>query len=49
MGEMESREYNELDVRKIRLIWKYLQRGFKHRVAYEKAIEELNSPEFLGE
>jgi hypothetical protein len=49
MGEMESREYSELDVRKIRLIWKYLQRGFKHKIAYEKAMEELNSPELLGE
>ncbi len=49
MGEMESREYSELDVRKISLIWKYLQRGFKHKIAYEKAMEELNSPELLGE
>ena len=46
---MESREYSELDVRKVRLIWKYLERGFKHKIAYEKAMEELNSPELLGE
>ncbi|MEW6408536.1 MAG: MerR family transcriptional regulator [Nitrospirota bacterium] len=41
MGELESREYSEDDFIKIKLIWKYLKEGFKHRVAYQKAMEEL--------
>lgn len=40
-GEMEVREYSQEDVVKIKLIWKYLQQGFKHRIAYQKALEEL--------
>jgi DNA-binding transcriptional MerR regulator len=41
MGDLEVREYTEEDVEKIRTIWKYLKRGFKHKIAHEKAIEEL--------
>jgi DNA-binding transcriptional MerR regulator len=44
MGELESREYSEEEFRKLELIWKYLQSGFKHKIAYEKALEELQSP-----
>jgi hypothetical protein len=44
MGELESREYSEEEFRKLELIWKYLQSGFKHKIAYEKAMEELQSP-----
>jgi DNA-binding transcriptional MerR regulator len=42
-GDLESREYSPQDLAKIRLIWKYLKRGFKHKVAYQKALEKLNS------
>ena len=42
MGDLEAREYSEEDILKIKLIWKYLKRGFKHKTAYQKAIEELN-------
>jgi hypothetical protein len=31
------------DVMKIRTIWKYLKKGFKHRVAHEKAINEIKA------
>jgi DNA-binding transcriptional MerR regulator len=41
MGDLEAREYTEGDAMRIRLIWKYLQKGFKHKVAYAKAIQEL--------
>jgi len=41
MGELEAREYSESDVRMIETIWKYLQQGFRYRVAYEKACSEL--------
>jgi DNA-binding transcriptional MerR regulator len=42
MGDLEAREYSEEDTLKIKLIWKYLKRGFKHKIAYQKAIEELD-------
>ena len=41
MGDLEAREYPAEDVMKITLIWKYLKKGFKHRVAYEKAMDEM--------
>jgi DNA-binding transcriptional MerR regulator len=43
MGDLEAREYSAEDVLKIKLIWKYLRKGFKHKVAYEKALEEMKS------
>lgn len=43
MGDLEAREYHAEDVMKIRLIWKYLKKGFKHKVAHEKAINEINA------
>lgn len=47
MGELEAREYSEEDFRMLELIWKYLQSGFKHKIAYQKAMEELQSPKLL--
>lgn len=44
MGELESREYSDEEFRKLELIWKYLQSGFKHKIAYAKAMEEMESP-----
>ncbi len=43
MGDLEAREYSAQDVVKVRLIWKYLRKGLKHKTAYRKALEELNS------
>lgn len=42
MGDLEAREYSAVDVKKIALIWKYLKKGFKHKSAYKKAMEELD-------
>lgn len=42
IGDLEAREYSDADVRKIRLIWKYLKKGFKHKAAYQKAMEEFD-------
>jgi DNA-binding transcriptional MerR regulator len=42
MGDLEAREYSEEDVERIKLIWKYLKKGFKHKIAYQKAMEEMN-------
>ena len=45
IGEKEFREYSEEDVKKVELIWKYLKKGFKYKVAYAKALEELANPQ----
>lgn len=42
MGDLEAREYSQEDVVKVKLIWKYLKKGFRHKVAYRKAMEEMN-------
>jgi len=42
-GDLEAREFTEEDFKKIQTIWKYLKRGFKHKIAYRKAMEELNN------
>lgn len=43
IGEKGFREYSEEDARRIACIWKYLKKGFKYRVAHEKAEEELSN------
>ena len=43
MGDLESREFSKQDFERIKLIWKYLQRGFKHKTAYQMATEEMQS------
>lgn len=45
IGDKEFREYSEEDVRKVEYIWKYLKKGFKYKIAYEKAIEEIQNPQ----
>lgn len=45
IGEKEFRQYSEEDVKKVEYIWKYLKKGFKYKVAYAKAMEELASPQ----
>ncbi len=42
-GELESRIYSKKDAKMIESIWKYLKKGFKHKIAYQKAIEELKN------
>lgn len=41
MGDLEAREYSKADVELITTIWKFLKKGFKHKVAYQKALDEL--------
>ncbi len=45
VGEKEFRDYSDDDVNRIECIWKYLKKGFKYKVAYEKATEELDNPQ----
>ena len=41
-GDLEMREYTDEDFHKIQIIWNFLKQGFKHKIAYKKAIEKLN-------
>lgn len=41
MGDLEAREFSKQDFERVKLIWKYLRRGYKHKVAYQMAEEEL--------
>jgi len=41
VGEKAFREFSEADVQLIRRIWAYLKDGFRYRVAYEKALEQV--------
>lgn len=43
MGDLEAREYSWEDLLKIKFIWKYLSKGFRHKVAYEMAMNEIAS------
>jgi len=45
IGEKEFREYSDEDVKKVEFIWKYLKKGFKYKIAFEKAMEEMQSPQ----
>ena len=45
IGEKEFREYSDEDVKKIEHIWVYLKKGFKYKIAYQKALEELSNPQ----
>jgi DNA-binding transcriptional MerR regulator len=43
MGDIEAREYSKQDFERIRAIWKYLRRGYKHKMAFQMATEELKA------
>jgi DNA-binding transcriptional MerR regulator len=43
MGDLEAREYSRQDFERIKTIWKYLQRGYKHKAAYQMAVEEMRT------
>jgi hypothetical protein len=41
MGDLEAREYSDADVKLVAAIWKYLKKGFKHKIAHQKALDDL--------
>ncbi len=41
LSQNKRREYTKEDAEKIRIIWKYLKKGFKYNAAYQKAIAQL--------
>ncbi len=43
MGDLEAREYTRQDFERVKTIWKYLQRGYKHKAAYQMAVDELKA------
>jgi DNA-binding transcriptional MerR regulator len=43
MGDLEAREYSRQDFERIKTIWKYLQRGYKHKAAYQMAVQEMKA------
>jgi len=45
VGEKEFRQYSETDVKKVESIWKYLKKGFKYKIAFEKAMAEMEDPQ----
>jgi DNA-binding transcriptional MerR regulator len=42
-GERELRDYSEKDLEMVRLMWQYIQQGFRYRVAYQKALNSLGN------
>ncbi len=47
LRKRKVRFYSEEAATKVRLIIKYLDQGFRYDVAYEKAIEEIQSPQLI--
>jgi DNA-binding transcriptional MerR regulator len=43
MGDLEAREFSDEDFERVKHIWKYLKRGFRHKAAYQRATEELKT------
>lgn len=43
MGDLEAREYSDADVKLVAAIWKYLKKGFKHKTAFRKALEDVGN------
>ncbi len=43
MGDLEAREFSDEDFERVKHIWKYLKRGFRHKAAYQRATEELKA------
>jgi len=43
MGDLEAREFTKQDFERVRAIWKYLKRGYKHKAAYRMALEDIKA------
>lgn len=42
-GDLETRIYSKRDFVLVELIWKYLKKGFKHKIAFAKAQKEIDN------
>jgi DNA-binding transcriptional MerR regulator len=42
-GDRELRDYSQRDLEIVRLMWKYIEEGFRYKIAYQKALKDLNS------
>lgn len=47
LNNRRVRNYTESEVKKIEIVVKYLHQGFRYDVAYQKAIEEMQSPRLI--
>ncbi len=47
LRKRKVRFYSEGETTKVRLIIKYFDQGFRYDIAYEKAIEEIKSTQFI--
>jgi DNA-binding transcriptional MerR regulator len=43
MGDLEAREFSKQDFERVKIIWKFLQRGYKHKMAFQMASEEMKA------
>jgi len=43
MGDLEAREYSKHEFERVKVIWKYLKKGFRHKTAYQMALEEMQT------
>jgi DNA-binding transcriptional MerR regulator len=42
-GDHEIREYSKKDFQMVETLWKYLKMGFKHKMAYVKATDDIRA------
>ena len=47
--EREVRDYQQADIRKVRLLIKYRHQGFTWDAAFKKAVQELANPTLFEE
>jgi DNA-binding transcriptional MerR regulator len=43
MGDLEAREFSTEDFERVKHIWKYLKRGYRHKAAFQRATEEMKA------
>ncbi len=43
MGDLEAREFTRQDFERVKVIWKYLKRGYRHKTAYLMALDEIKA------
>jgi DNA-binding transcriptional MerR regulator len=43
MGDLEAREFSLEDFERVKHIWKYLKRGYRHKAAFQRATEEMKA------
>ena len=47
LDKRRIRYYPEREINKLELLIKYLDQGFRHDIAYQKMVEEMQKPQLL--